>query len=157
MGAVALSLMGGMAARAQGTEALSGVLVAAGEQLGQGVGEAALGGQSVFVTAKGAVKLPVPPSRPYDLTVEAQGPTAVQAAKLRDDKIEKLRAVAKRFSVQMTEGEPSYLANRSLAAARITLPTTGTPPAIQIPPVAPPAAQAGGSAATAQVTARVPV
>jgi hypothetical protein len=157
MGALALSVIGGAAARAQGPEIIPGVLAAAGEQLGQGVGEAALGGQSVFVTAKGAVKLPAPPSRTYDLTVEAQGPTAVQAAKLRDDKIEKLRAVARRFTVQMTEGEPSYLANRSFATARVTLPTTANPLAIQIPPATPSASPSAGNTATAQVTARVPV
>lgn len=157
LGAVALSLMGGAAARAQGPETISGVLVAAGEQLGQGVGDAALGGQSVFVTARGAVKLPTSPARAYELTVEAQGPTAVQAARLRDDKVDKLRAVARRFSVQMTEGEPSYLANRSFATVRIAPSTTGNPPAIQIPPVTPPTPQAGGNTATALVTARVPV
>jgi hypothetical protein len=37
------------------------------------------------------------------------------------------------------------------------LPTTGNPPAIQIPPVSPPAPQAGANAAAGQVTARVPV
>ena len=157
IGAVALSLMGGLAARAQGPEDIPGVLALAEEQLGRGVGEAALSGQSLFVTSKGAVKLPAPPTRAYELTVEAQGPTAVQAAKLRDDKVDRLRAVARRFSVQMTEGEPSYLASRSIVATRVNLPATGNPPALQIPPATPPAAQAGGNTVTNQVTARVPV
>lgn len=153
VGAAALSLIGGAAARAQGPESLPGVLAAAGEQLGQGVGEAALGGQSVFVTARGAVKLPAPPSRSYELTVEAEAPTAMEAAKLRDDKVDKLRGVARRFSVQISLGEPSYLPARK-AVATLIVPPGGRSPPVQTPP----ASQSGSSTtATAQVTARVPV
>jgi hypothetical protein len=154
MGAMVLSLMGGVAARAQGAEDLPGVLVAAGEQLGQGLGQAALAGQSVFVTAKGSVKLPAPPARVYQLTVQADAPTAVQAAKLRDDKLEKLRAVARRFSVQITEGEPSYLASHTIAAPRVNPSTSNIPPAFQNPPANPPQ---GSSTLTGVVTASVPV
>jgi hypothetical protein len=155
VGAVALCLIGGTAARAQGADDLGSLLAVIQEHFGQSMGEAVLGGQSVFVTAKGSVKLPAPPHRSYDVTVEAQGPTAVQAARLRDDKVDKLKAVATRFSAPMVIGEPSYLANRPVIAPRITLPT-GTPPVVTVPsPNAPP--PPAGTAAAGQVTARVPV
>jgi hypothetical protein len=155
VGAVALCLIGGTAARAQGADDLGSLLAVIQEHFGQSMGEAVLGGQSVFVTAKGAVKLQGLPKRAYELTVEAQGPTAAQAAKLRDDKVEKLREVASRFSAPITVGEPSYVANRAIIAPRINLPA-GTPPVVTVPSPNGPALPAGAAAA-GQVTARVPV
>jgi hypothetical protein len=156
VGAVALCLIGGTAARAQGADDLGGLLAVLQEHFGQSMGEAVLGGQSVFVTAKGSVKLAGAATRSYELTVEAQGPTAVEAARRRDDKVEKLRAVARRFSSTITLGEPSYVAARAVIAPRIAVPATGNPPTVTIPsPNAP--TPPGAAAAAGQVTARVPV
>jgi hypothetical protein len=151
VGAVALCLMSGATARAQDGGDLAGLLAVMQEHFGQSMGEAVLGGQSVFVTARGVAKLPAPAARPYDLQVEAQGPTAVQAARLRDDKVDRLRAVAKRFSLQLTVGEPSYVTlPRAVSPPRPAI--AATPGATLSPPI-----QAPGATPAPQVTARIPV
>ena len=152
VGAVALCLIGGGSARAQGAEDLGTLLAVMQEHFGQSMGEAVVGGQSIFVTAKGSAKLGAPAPRAYDLTADAQAPTAVQAAKLRDDKIEKLRAVAKRFSVQMTVGEGSYVTAGRFPLVRPVATAPGVAPPVQTPPNTPLA-----TPSTAQVTARAPV
>jgi hypothetical protein len=153
--AVALSLIGGGVARAQGGEDIGALLAVIQEHFGQSMGEAVLGGQSVFVTAKGSVKLAAPLTRPFDLPVEAQAPTAVEAAKLRDDKVDKLRAVARRFSVTFSVmGEPSFQATRGFTPPQRVAPVQtlpgSPPPPLPIPPRAP-------ASGPPQVTARVQV
>jgi hypothetical protein len=134
-GAAALSMLACVQARAQGPGDVPAMLAAAEEQLGQGVGEAALGGSSVFVTAKGVARLDAPASRIYAVTIEDEGVTATDAAKGRDAKLDRLRAVAKRFSVEMTPGDYGYTRpNPPVAPIRTIIPA----PAAAAPGAAPP-------------------
>lgn len=155
VGAMALSLMGAGVARAQDSN-LAGLLAVIQEHFGQSMGEAVLGGQSVFVTARGSAKLAAAVARTYDITVEAQGSTAVEAAKLRDDKVDKLRAVAKHFSLTISLGEPSYAYRAAVVLPREVPPQTGG--AGSLPPLPiPPVQSRTAPSSPPQMTARIPV
>lgn len=147
----ALAVLAGGAARAQGVGDVPALLAAGVDQFGQGVGESALGGSSVFVTAKGVVKAERPVVRYYRATVSGEGSTAVEAARVRDAKIEKLRAAAKRFNVDMTLGVPDYTA---APAVRTVVRVNPQPVAPGSPLVLPPGAAAPPTLATPILTAR---
>ena len=132
-GAAALSVVFTQGASAQASDGPVGVLAAGVEQLGQSVGEAALGGSSIFVTARGVARIEKPAARIYAVTVEGEGDTAVEAAKQRDAKIDRLRAAAKRFSAEMTLGEGNY-GRAPPKVAPIVRPPAGAPPT---PPAGP--------------------
>jgi uncharacterized protein YggE len=133
VGAAALSLMAVASARAQGLDDITAVLATGEEQIGQSVGEAALGGSSVYVTARGTAKLPAALAKTYAVTVEGEAPTAVAAAQVRDAKLDKLRAAARRFGVEMTVDDAGYNFGARAAARPFVLPTPGVP----APPPAP--------------------
>lgn len=131
IGALALSIMGGSFARAQGVDDFAGLLAAFEEHFGQSVGEAMVGGQSVFVTAKGVAKIDKPVGRTYGATVEGVAETAVEAAKIRDAKLDKVRALAKRFATELTLGEANYVYGPHFTPpARIV---QGSPPPLPAP------------------------
>ncbi len=147
IGAVALGLLAGGAAQAQGVSDVAGFFAAAEEQLGQSVGEAALSGSSVFVTAKGTAGIAAAAAKPYSVTAQADGPTVAEAAKARDAILDRLRAVAKRYGVQMTLEESNYLrgfaqpapsAPRSPATPAPAAAGGPPPPPVVIRPVAAP-------------------
>ena len=129
IGAASLSLMSTAGARAQALDDVAGILATAEEHIGQTVGEAALGGSSVYVTARGSAKLPAAVAKTYPVLVNGQAPTAVEAAAARDTKIERLRAAAKRFGIAMTVDEPVYSYGVNIAPRPFVLPTPGAPPA----------------------------
>ena len=135
--AMALSLTAMAPARAQGLDNVAAILATAEEHLGQSVGEAALGGSSVYVTAQGTAKLASPLGKPYVVSVQGQAATATGAAQIREAKIDKLRAAAKRFGVEMTVEDASYSLGVGPIAPRVVPPPTPGVPPLPVPPVAP--------------------
>jgi hypothetical protein len=99
--------LGGQAA-AQDPSQFAGLLAAGTEGLGQSLGEAAVGGSSVFVTATGRAKLPAPLTDAYLINIEGRSPSAVQASKLRDDRLTAAREIATRFGVSVEVGSTAF-------------------------------------------------
>ena len=134
-------------ASAQDLGGFAGVLATLTEGFGQTFAEAAGGGQSVFVTAHGKAKLPTPPTGAYFVNVDGEAVSAVEAARLREQKLSQLRAVSQKFGVEMqlgesrfsleTDSEAQQRRNRDLIAARVARANGGAPansPPIAIPP-----------------------
>lgn len=97
--ALAAALIGlAQPAAAQDAGAIAGLLSTVGEGVGQSLGQAIVGGESIFVYARGSAKLPAPQPGAYSVQVTTSAPTAVVAAGQRDAEIDALRAVAVRFS-----------------------------------------------------------
>jgi hypothetical protein len=84
-------------AAAQDAGALTGLVSTVGEGLGESLGQSITGGQSIFVYATGKAKLPAAPPGAYSVQVTISAPTAVDAARQRDDELARLRAVAGQF------------------------------------------------------------
>jgi uncharacterized protein YggE len=103
-------------ATAQDMSGVAGLLATATEGIGQTVGEAVVGAQSIFVTAQGKARLPGPLAGSYFVNVEGVASKAVDAAKVRDDKLNHLRDVAKQFGVEMTLGESQFSLQPDLPA-----------------------------------------
>ncbi len=102
-------------ARAQDT-GLPGLAAVVTEGLGQALGEASQGGSSVFVTAAGKVRLPTPLSGSYFVNVEGKADSAVEAARLRDQRMVDARRVASQFGVDMELGDSAFRREVDLAA-----------------------------------------
>jgi hypothetical protein len=84
-------------ASAQVSGATAGIVAAGAEGLGQGLGAGITGTASVFVTATGNASLPISSGDTYLATIEGKAPTAMEAARLRDQRLEAARAIAQRF------------------------------------------------------------
>lgn len=104
--AAALSVAGG--ARAQDVGGFAGLMATAVEGVGQSLGEAATAGSSVFVTGKGYARLPAPLASAYFINIEGKAASAVDAARIRDQRLDQLRAVSKRFGVEMEIGDSAF-------------------------------------------------
>ncbi len=91
-------------AAAQDAGQIAGVFAAATQGVGQSLGDAMRGGDGVFVWATGRAPLPARPAEAYVVNIESKASSAVEAARLRDARIEAARAVARRFGVSMDVG-----------------------------------------------------
>lgn len=101
---------------AQDLSGLAGSLAAGIEGLGQSVGEAAVGGSSVFVTATGRADLPGPLTDAYLVNVEGRSNSAVEAQRLRDGKLASARGAAAKYGVTMEVGSTAFSREADTAA-----------------------------------------
>jgi hypothetical protein len=104
---IAAAAVSGRAA-AQDVSQFAGLLAAGTEGFGQSLGEAAIGGSSVFVTATGRAQLPAPLTDAYLINIEGRSGSAVQASKLRDDRLAAAREIAARFGVSVEVGSTAF-------------------------------------------------
>jgi hypothetical protein len=131
-------------ASAQISGATAGIVAAGAEGVGQGLGAAVAGGPSVFVTATGKAPLAanVAAADAYGASVEGKAPSAVEAARRLDEKLDAARAIAARYHVVIDIGETAF--SRQGAGApppRAGRPGEVTVPVVVVKPVAPPAAE----------------
>jgi uncharacterized protein YggE len=96
------------AAHAQQADKFASGLATAMEGLGQSLGETALSGQSVFVTATGRAPLPAERGVSYTTIIEARAATAVEAAHVRDERISAIEAAARKFGVVIDSQSSSF-------------------------------------------------
>ena len=94
--------------RAQDLGQFAATMATAAEGFGQGVGDAANAGPSVYVTATGRVKLPAPLTDAYLMNLEGKSKSAVAAAAIRDRQLETARAIATTFGVDMQVGASTF-------------------------------------------------
>lgn len=73
------------------------------EGIGQGIGEAASGGQSVFVTATGREVLSEAVDT-YVTNIEGRSASAVDAVKMREDRLATAQALAQKFGIAIEPG-----------------------------------------------------
>jgi hypothetical protein len=106
--AVLISIAVGGRAAAQDLSQFAGLLAAGTEGFGQSLGEAAVGGSSIFVTATGRAQLPAPLTDAYLINIEGRSPSAVLASKLRDDRLGAAREIASRFGVNVEVGSTAF-------------------------------------------------
>jgi hypothetical protein len=103
---MALSLVAD-AAQAQDT-GWPGLLAVASETLGQTLGDAARGGDAIFVTASGKARLPAPLSGSHFVNVEGKAASAVEAAHQREQRLADARRIAGQFGVDMEVGDSTF-------------------------------------------------
>jgi hypothetical protein len=96
------------AASAQNVNAYAGLMAAGVEGFGQTIGEAAVGGSSVFVTATGHAGLPAPIADAYLINIEGQSASAVEASKVHDDRLKTAQSIARQFNVAVDIGSTSF-------------------------------------------------
>jgi hypothetical protein len=101
--AVALLAQPGVAA-AQEVDKVMGALAAGAEGLGQSLGESLRGGDSLFVSATGRAAIPTHPADAYVIDVESKAVSVVEAARLRDQRVQAARAIARRFGMTVETG-----------------------------------------------------
>jgi hypothetical protein len=106
--AIVLAVATAGQAAAQDLSQFAGLMAAGTEGFGQSLGEAAVGGSSVFVTATGRAQLPAPLTDAYLINIEGRSPSAVQASKLRDDRLTAAREIAARFGVSVEVGTTAF-------------------------------------------------
>lgn len=107
-GVIAVGLLCAAPASAQDTTQFAGLLAAGTEGFGQSIGEAMVGGSSIFVTATGRAELPGPIADAYLVNIEGKSASAVEAARLRDQRLQVARDAAKRFGVDVEPGSASF-------------------------------------------------
>jgi hypothetical protein len=100
---VTLLVQPGVAA-AQDVDKFIGALAAGAEGVGQSLGESMRGGDSIFVSATGRAALPGRPAEAYIIDVESKAPSVVEAARLRDQRVQAARAIARRFNMKVETG-----------------------------------------------------
>jgi hypothetical protein len=107
---LALAMAAGLprAASAQGVDQYAGMLAAGIEGVGQSIGEAEKGGSSVFVTASGQAQLPAPITEAYLVNIEAKSGSAVEAYRLREERLKTARAIAQKFNVSSEIGATTF-------------------------------------------------
>jgi len=103
-------------AAAQDVGQIAGVMAAGVEGLGQSLGEAAMGGSSVFVTASGHAALPAPMADAYLINIEGQSSSAVEASRLHDERLKTAQAIAAHFNVAVDIGSTSFVREVDQAA-----------------------------------------
>ena len=125
-----LTLVVGGAARAQDAGDLAGAIAAAGEGVGQSLGQSLADARTVFVTATGRAPLSTPLPDAYQVDVETNAPTAVEAAAQRDAIVAKLMAVARTYGAPANEIEQSIsLGGAQGAGMPFPIPIPGAKPA----------------------------
>lgn len=75
------------------------------ELTGEGLGEAARGGASILVTATGKARLPTPLVETFELNIEGTSDSAVEASRLRDQKLSVVKATAARHQIGIDYGQ----------------------------------------------------
>jgi uncharacterized protein YggE len=105
--AAALALAGG-AAHAQDADGFASALAGSATVLGQAIGVGESGHPGVLVTGIGHAKLESPPASTFEVNVEGQSASAVQAAAIRDERLRRIREVAQRFGVELDVGESAF-------------------------------------------------
>jgi hypothetical protein len=109
--ASALALAAASSAAAQDYGNIVGMISAGADTFGQGVGQGVTGQDSVFVYAQGAAKISgqtIPEGDLYVVMVQTEAATAVEAARLRDAQIDRLRAAATRFGATVDVSDASF-------------------------------------------------
>jgi hypothetical protein len=91
-------------AAAQEVDKFIGALAAGAEGVGQSLGESMRGGDSIFVSATGRATLPTHPAEAYIVDVESKAASVVEAARMRDQRVQAARAIARRFSMNVEVG-----------------------------------------------------
>jgi uncharacterized protein YggE len=107
-GVLALSAVASVASAQQADKLAAGVATAM-EGFGQSVGESAVSGSSVFVTATGRAPWPATARTWYSTTVDVHDASAVEAARARDGRVAAIEAAARRYGV-VTERQSSSFA-----------------------------------------------
>jgi hypothetical protein len=116
MGKLALAIVGAAmafwpaAASAQDSSESVGALVAGLEAAGGEVGRSMAQSDSVLVYAKGVAKVApgAVDASAYVVQLSITAPTAVEAARERDGAIDRMRAIAKTYGVQMAMSESAF-------------------------------------------------
>ena len=106
--AVLAFCVAGGTASAQQAEQFAGGLATAVEGVGQGVADGMMAGQSVFVTATGRAALPTPLTDAYVIDIEGRSTSAVEAARLRDQRLGATRSLAAKFDVTVEIGSSAF-------------------------------------------------
>jgi hypothetical protein len=119
---------------AQVSDQTAGIVAVGAEGVGQGLGAGVTGGSSVFVTATGKAPVPASVADTYGASIEGKATTAVEAARLRDQRLDTARGIAQRFRVGVELGAAS-ISHESPAPPHAPRPGA-SPPA---PPSSPPA------------------
>jgi len=104
------------AVQAQQADKFASGLATAMEGLGQSLGQSAIAGDSLFVTATGRAPLPSGPRVWYTTTLEARDASAVAAAEARDKLKGAIEAAARRFGVDIETQSSSFAIEPSLLA-----------------------------------------
>ena len=104
--ALTLTLAAAASASAQTTERMAGIFAAETDAMGSAVGQSLMGGETIFVYAQGRAKIPSAapaptPVQAYQTMIEGKAPTAVEAARQRDAKVEAIRAAAARYGAEV--------------------------------------------------------
>lgn len=108
-GSAATVLVLGMTSVASAQDTgVAGLAAVATEALGQSIGDASHAGATVFVTAAGKAKLPAPLSGSYFVNVEGKAASAVDAAKLREQRMSDAHRIAGQFGVVMEVGDSAF-------------------------------------------------
>lgn len=105
--AAAVALAPGWAC-AQEASPFVATLAAGVEGFGQSVGDAIVGGSSVFVTATGHADLPAPLTEAYLVNIEGRSASAVEAQRLREQRLAAAQAAAARFGVSVEVGPTAF-------------------------------------------------
>ena len=95
-------------AAAQDASQFGGLIAAGAEGLGQSLGESAVGGSSVFVSATGHAALPAPIADAYLINIEGQSASAVEASRLHDERLKTAQGIAARYNVSVELGATSF-------------------------------------------------
>lgn len=94
-----------MPAAAQDNSNFARSAAAALELVGEGVGDAARGGPSILVTATGTARLPAPLVEKFNLSIEGVAGSAVDATRLRDQKLALVKEAAARRQISVEYGQ----------------------------------------------------
>lgn len=112
---VVLAVAPGLAA-AQDASPLTSMFAAGVEAFGQSLAELMTNGSSVFVTATGHATLPAPLTDAYLVNIEGRSSSAVEAQRLRDQRLQAARAAAAKFGVTVEVGSTAFAHETDLAA-----------------------------------------
>jgi len=104
------------AAYAQDVSPYAALFAAGVEGFGQTIGEAAVGGSSVFVTATGHANLPAPLADAYLINIEGQSASAVEASKIHDQRVKTAESIAHQFNVTVDIGSTGFSREEDQAA-----------------------------------------
>lgn len=135
-------------ASAQDVAKWTGAAATITEGIGQSLGEAMNGGASVFVTATGRVRIPTRAAEVEVIVIEGKAPSAMEAARLREQHLETFQILAHRFGVTLDVGQSQFshvggsmiAAGRDEANAAASIARRPPPPPLMIPNAAQPAA-----------------
>jgi len=148
-GALILAAALASGASAQVSGATAGIVAAGAEGFGQGLGAAVTGAPSVFVTATGRAPIPIVIAA-YAANIEGKAASAVEAARLRDQKLDAARAIAARFHVAIEVGASS-ISHEAVTPPPLRL----RPVEAAAPPASRPAAAAPAESAAPSFIARI--